>query len=149
MNTEQSNPSIFKISLTLLGDHLDPSKVSEILGMEPDRSWRKGDRASKDPAIIRERRTGIWKIIVTTTPESLNSDFRDLLSRFSECQAFSDFIPEIQQSKLAIFFAAAAQQVNSLDLRVDHQSIAIMARLGVEFYTVVAFDSDEDEPASL
>ena len=32
------------VTLTVVGEDLDPEAVSKVLGMEPDRSWRRGDR---------------------------------------------------------------------------------------------------------
>jgi hypothetical protein len=143
MDSEKTSSDICWIALTLVGSHLDPHKVTETLGMVPDTSWRKGDRASKDPAILRERRNGVWEVKIAPSINELTPGLIDLLNRFSKFQAFSDMIPEVEQANLGILVLGPAEAGKSVEIEMRRPLVALMAKLGVEFYMKVGLD-DED-----
>ena len=143
MESEKTDSGVCSISLALLGSHLDPQKVTETLGMEPDKSWRKGDRASNDPAIVRERRSGLWKVTITPSIDELTPRFIDLLNRFSKFQAFSDMIPEVEEAKLWILVFGRAEAVNLVEIEMSTPVLALMAKLGVEFYMNVGLGIED------
>jgi hypothetical protein len=69
-------------SLSLTGDDLDPSKVTELLGGSPTRAWRKGDDIRMRPDLPeRIARRGHWRKEATPTePENLDAQVLELLS---------------------------------------------------------------------
>jgi hypothetical protein len=143
MDSEKTRSGICSISLTLLGNHLDPHKVTETLGMEPDKSWRKGDRASKDPAILCERKSGIWEVTITPPIDELTPRLIDLLTTFNKFEAFSDMIPEVEQAKLWILVFGRAEAVNLVEIEMCKPVLALMAKLGVEFYMNVGLGIED------
>jgi hypothetical protein len=46
-------------ALRVMGDTLDPTEITRIIGVEPDFSARKGDQRSRRTGVVTQR-TGIW-----------------------------------------------------------------------------------------
>jgi len=63
-------------------EHLNPQHITDLLGMRPDKTWRKGDlKAARGVAT---RKEGCWKIATVpseNTTQSLNDHLRALLGR--------------------------------------------------------------------
>ena len=63
-----SADSAYGAMLVITADRLDPAKVTEALGLQPDQQWRKGDRASYRTASGELRKSesiydcGGWKL---------------------------------------------------------------------------------------
>lgn len=95
-----------RVSLRVFGDSLEPEEVSALLGREPTRFHRKGDKSSADGSSIEP--TGVWildsglsekseieeHVEALLSPVSNDSDeWASLTSRFSAsilCSAFLD-----------------------------------------------------------
>ena len=69
-------------SLSLTGEDLDPSKVTEVLGGRPTHSWRKGEDIRRRPDLPQKlARQGHWRKEATPTePEDVDAQVRELLS---------------------------------------------------------------------
>ncbi len=72
-----------RLTLWFLGEDLDPSQLTNLLGWMPKRSWVKGEiRRSKSGDTVRE--TGAWLFSVPDRePGDLDGQFKQLFSELS------------------------------------------------------------------
>ncbi|MDP1911755.1 DUF4279 domain-containing protein [Brevundimonas sp.] len=71
-----------KVSLRFAGEDLDPEVVSHALGLQPDKSYRKGEIASWGRFKGRAAESGSWHLSVPVSePGDLEAQITDLLAR--------------------------------------------------------------------
>lgn len=69
------------IAVRIIGDSLDPERLTRMLGVAPTLAKRKGEPAERDGATI-EQRTGIWSYALPASPEwELGDAIRTLLEQ--------------------------------------------------------------------
>lgn len=66
------------LMLRLFGDELEPELITELLGVEPTKAYRKGDSRNGN-ASVRER-TGLWLLEWHRSKECANSQLRRVLA---------------------------------------------------------------------
>jgi hypothetical protein len=68
-----------------MGDDLDPAVITQLLGCEPSRAQVNGEQLPTSQGGFRTARGGMWRLqTADRTPEDLNSQIGELLSKLSD-----------------------------------------------------------------
>lgn len=116
--------------LAIYGEQLDPDEVTKVLGLSPERSWRRGD--PKGARGVASRKEGCWKIETKRSQDcekDLNDHLLTLLERIAPVRGIVGALAErfTLQFECIIEFD---QEVPAL--HVDRQVMKAMSDLGGE-----------------
>ena len=73
-------------TLRIMGDNLDPTEITRLLGCAPDAAQTRGEEiAARIGASVRFAPMGIWRLsAMDREPEDLDAQIRDLLSKLTD-----------------------------------------------------------------
>ena len=124
---------MYKVSIYLLGDELDPDSVTALLGLKPDEFHRKGKRwtTSTNREVI--ERTGIWVVSAKTTSNDLNRVIGDVASKIDANAPFLMQLPGVEEAFLDVFIAIDADTDGggTCEFELTPQDVAELTRLGL------------------
>ena len=125
------------LSLCLYDDDLNPTSLSELLGLEPTRSHRKGETHGVDNSGI--WKTGAWIHKVTalapTTPQELASDLLESLP--DRDKLWQDLTAKY---RVVVWFGLYMETYNR-DFKIENAVLTRLAAIGAD----VVFDMYYDE----
>jgi hypothetical protein len=140
---------LIDVTVYLKGDSLDPDCVTRILGVEPERSWRKGERRTgKRPgAKTYVAKTGLWTTGVEKHPladEDIPLELPvlidELLQRFNKRKESLDQIAGVENAFLDILILGNVREdVGGAEFILSKEQIQKISRLGLGIHTTTSF----------
>ena len=140
-------------TIYLKGDLLDPDFVTKTLGIEPERSWRKGEkRTAKRPgAKTYVAKTGLWTTGVWKKRVADEDIFYEmpvvideLLQRFNRRKEPLDQIPGVENAFLDILILGnVKEEMGGTEFIVSKEQIQKISRLGLAIHTTTSFTEKE------
>lgn len=122
------------VSLYLLGDDLDPAKISKELGVIPTEARRKGERR-KSPTTGREyiNKTGLWSFVIDRDHAEVAKVMNSLLIALEPYKKSIGTLSGIQDAYFDVFVAALADgdDKGSCEFSIESAQLAMLARFGV------------------
>lgn len=122
---------MYKVSIYLLGDELNPDSVTVLLGVEPNESHRKGKRwtTSTNKEVI--ERTGIWVVSAKTTSNDLHRVLGDVTSKIDENAPLLKELAGVDEAYLDVFIAIDADTDGggTCEFELSPQDLAELGRL--------------------
>jgi hypothetical protein len=136
-------------TIYLKSDLLDPNFVTKTLGIEPERSWRKGEkRTAKRPgaktyvAKTRLWTTGMWKhpLVDDDIPHEVPVIIDELLQRFDGRKEPLDQIAGVENAFLDILILGnVKEEMGGTEFILSKGQIQKISRLGLAIYTTTSF----------
>ena len=140
-------------TIYLKGDLLDPDFVTKTLGIEPERSWRKGEkRTAKRPgAKTYVAKTGLWTtraekhpVVDEDIPHEVPAIINELLQRFNGRKEPLDQIPGVENAFLDILILGnVKEEMGGTEFIVSKEQIQKISRLGLAIHTTTSFTEKE------
>lgn len=98
--------SNYRVAIYLKGDNLDPEHLTQIIGLLPSESHRKGDRWITASGSEFEKKTGLWSLLI----KGDGVDISDAIVRLTSGANVSSFteLPGVEEECLDIFVAMDA-----------------------------------------
>ncbi|MGI8860108.1 MAG: DUF4279 domain-containing protein [Rubrobacteraceae bacterium] len=134
--------------LRIISDVLSPEEISRLVGMEPDRSWRKGEtgymgrRNSTMPDVI-EKNSGWVVYSRLSRSELVETQVEELLERV---RPYAGRIRTLSKSSDVVLSCAIyAHEEWNLELYVGNHLIHAIGALGADFWIDTYFLAGEDE----
>src|SRR3569833_4430395 len=132
-------------TIYLKGDMLDPDLVTKTLGIEPERSWRKGEKqtAKRPGAKTYVAKTGLWTTGVEKHP-LVDEDFfhevpviiDELLQRFFMRKESLDQIAGVENTFLDILILGnIKEEMGGTEFILSKEQIQKISRLGLAIHT--------------
>ncbi|HVZ37728.1 MAG TPA: DUF4279 domain-containing protein [Candidatus Kapabacteria bacterium] len=121
----------FTVELNLIGEHLDPERVTAILGLRPLRTARAGDaRSTPNGGCYQE---GFW-IHEVVSNDDIHECRDHLLNRLADAVA-----PHTRQLSDAgveriYFYYTMSSSIGLLNIRFKAQTMEKLSRLGADLY---------------
>ena len=81
-----SQDVLVTVSLYLLGDQLDPEKVSEELGIVPTKTRRKGEKRATAAGREYISKTGVWSLVMSQDHAEVAGVADNLLTALAQCK---------------------------------------------------------------
>lgn len=104
------------VAIYLRGDRLNPSDVSEILGIEPSRFQKKGELKSGSEKYV--AKLGLWMLKAQTNSTSISDQIGELLEKLKMLQTRLDQIEGVEEASLDIFIPMDKEVQNSQTVHV-------------------------------
>lgn len=133
------------VALYIHGADLEPSTVSDVLGVAPDKSHRRGERQAGKEGRTYLRKSGMWAVVSKLEPDSphLSDHLDQVLSRLNFDASAIARIPNVEDAYFDFFLARMSEKAASMDCEFEVQAkhIAAIARLGVPTrFTIAVVD---------
>ncbi len=86
-NKDDTFKTVVHISFGIKGDHFNPSDITDSLGLDPSRSWKKGDKyqsryRNKDGTFGMREAFRPWSIWELSSEKNVDSDLIELHSKY-------------------------------------------------------------------
>lgn len=128
----------FTVSLRIRHPHIEPSRITEVLGLQPQHSWKAGDphprRGSEASGAEGEYRDSYWTAQLmeqpqlSTTGVSVESVLVRTLDQLRRSQSFFDQL-NAEGGNLQLSISVLGREDFRLELSPD--TMALMGRLGI------------------
>jgi len=133
-----------KVSLRFSGDDLDPDFISNLLGCQPTKSYRKGDILSSKRS-SRVAHTGFWSLCdVEEDTNTLEMKVRRLLNRVSDHSAAWNSLSSFQGNVLCGVFIKDWNRGFSLSSELMQNLVERKLTIDFDIYCN-SFLEDDDE----
>lgn len=149
-----ADATLIKISIWLKGDQLDPEFVSEKLGIQPNRSHRKGDKGGGiRPGTKYLKKTGVWQFSVKDesrrTEDITEHIFNDvlklideLLQKFEGLQEPLDQMTGVTEAFLDILIIGDVKELAEVEFFLSKERLLRICQLGLGIYITTSFSDD-------
>ena len=118
-------------SLRISGDDLDPAVITMLLGCEPTQAQKQGQQiVGRKSGHVHRARTGMWRLEATRcTPEDLNTQIREILSRVSsDLTVWHDLASKY---RMEIFVGLFLNESNE-GMFIDTEAVKALGDRGIE-----------------
>lgn len=135
-------PPNVRVSLRVFGPDLEPTRLTDALGIEPSLSYRRGAPVSARH-IDAKRRQGMWLLESSSSPDSpLEQHITSLLERLSDTSSWLDHTQPFERD---LFCGVFLTHQNS-GLSLPPAVIKDIARLGLELNFDLYVETDDEPP---
>ena len=124
-------------TLRIVGDNLDPTEITRLLGCAPDAAQTRGEEiAARSGGSVRIARKGMWRLSATDRePEDLDAQIRELLSKLTDDLTVWASIAERHRVDL---FCGLFMREGNEGLSITPESLAALGlrriELGLDIY---------------
>jgi hypothetical protein len=139
-----SQDVLVTVGLYLLGEQLDPEKISEELGIVPTKARRKGEK--RETATGREyiSKTGVWSLVLSKDHAEVADVAANLLTALAHCKKPLKTLTGIQDAYFDVFIAGTADNdgEGSCEFEIDSAQLATLAQHGLPIRFKVSLGQD-------
>jgi hypothetical protein len=104
------------VALYIHGDDLNPSEITDRLGVTPDVARRKGDRRQLVSGSIATQKTGVWSRQLDTDAAGISAAALQLVAEFEASEQRLDLLPGVEAVTIDIYCALGVDEINSNNL---------------------------------
>lgn len=128
------------VTIRLLGDDLDPERVSKELRLLPSESHRKGQEEVTSTGQKFTRKTGYWAIWPDATSLLLSDHISQLASKIRGHRGRLDEVSGVQDSYLDVFIATHADEEGGGDVEFDlsREDLSALREIGLPVQFTIA-----------
>jgi hypothetical protein len=121
------------VAIYLRGDQLDPTDVTQSLGIVPTKSQKKCDRLISSTGKEASRRIGIWCVKAQSTSLTLSDHVAELMKLFGQNKRDLKLLKDVEDAYLDIFLASDQEgdSENSTTLLLHPSEINFISSLGL------------------
>ena len=135
-------------TLRIGGDGLNPKVCSELLGIIPDKQWRKGEPFMISPGRMHEKHSGLWMYETENRVKSNNPfdplpHVNHIIQVFSgKKMQFDKIRNDMKNVSVSIFITLG---VPSVTYTLDKQTLETILAIGVDDmnYTFIGIENEE------
>ena len=131
-----------EVALYLRGDDLDPAQVSQLLGLEPTKSQRKGEERLTSTNRKITAKVGLWALVAESKSNDLSVLIDELTSKIGDRAAAPlPSIPGVQEAFLDVFIAIDADREDgggTCEFQLSTEDLHSLKRVGVATRFTVA-----------
>lgn len=121
------------VTLYLRGDALDPEQASQLLGVKPSKSQKKGEErvTSTNRKIV--VKTGLWAFAAKSKTESISALVGELAFAIGDGVQNLPSIPGVQEAFLDIFMAIDAEPEGggTCEFELSFNDLRLLERFGI------------------
>ena len=117
------------VAIYLYGDQLEPSRVSEVLGVSPTCCRKKGELRSGKY----KQKTGMWSLESKAESDALADHIDELVNKLGEPEIPLDEIAMVDQGHLDICFLGPddGEERKTVEFTLSRKHISAIDRLGL------------------
>ncbi|MBB3291291.1 MULTISPECIES: DUF4279 domain-containing protein [unclassified Rhizobium] len=138
-NTEKAGT----VAVYIHGDNLEPERITDFLGVEPDEQWKSGDERLLSSGSSVKAKTGMWTLtvplkevdldhILAKLTETLGKNFLRILSVPGIDSAYAD----------VLLFISQRQADAGYTLRLPNSELAAVVNAGLDIQVTVSIAGD-------
>jgi hypothetical protein len=139
-----SQDVLVTVGLYLLGDQLDPEKVSEELGIVPTTARRKGEKRVTATGREYTSKTGVWSLVMSKDHAEVAGVAGNLLAALAHCRKPIRTLTDIHDAYFDVFIAGTADNdgEGSCEFEIDGAQLAALAQheLPIRFKVSIGHD---------
>jgi hypothetical protein len=134
----------FKIlaAIYLKGDALDPSRVSDLLGVSPSRSRHKGQKSHTSTDLEVTAKTGLWALEIEKDADSIDLPIAigELIRKVGTRVSDLKTIPGLEDAYVDVFIATDADGdgEGTCTFELSEQNLAALKSIGLPIHFTVA-----------
>lgn len=117
------------ISIYLRGNQLEPDYISNILGIQPSESQKKGELRPCSKQVI--AKIGVWSLVAQTDSRAIHDHIDELLGVIGTVQARLNQIDGVEDAYLDIFIALDDEGTRTAECRLSEKHLEELSRLGL------------------
>jgi hypothetical protein len=121
------------VSVYLRGDSLDPVTVSALLGIEPSKSQRKGERRTTSSNREVTAKIGVWAIVADASSSGLQAVLDEITTRFRDNRLNLSKITGVEEAYVDVFVAidAEADGGGTCNFQLSKENVSALDALGL------------------
>lgn len=100
--------SLYRVAIYLKGDNLNPDEITQLLGVKPARSHRRGDRTLTQTGVEAVKKTGLWSLSVESRSKEVSEMLIDLFGEIGPNVGLLRNTPSIEEAYFDVFMAENA-----------------------------------------
>lgn len=119
------------VALYLYGTELDPLVITQIIGVKPTKSWRRGERiAGEKSGSEFTAKIGLWMLKSTSRSKELSDHLHELLTCLNKKRLDKiEHIKGVQHAKIDVYLLPESGEDATLSL--DGCDLLILGQLGL------------------
>jgi hypothetical protein len=126
----------FSVEVNLIGTNLDPDRVTALLGLEPVKTARAGDRRSTNSEALHEH--GFWAYEVSSNDDVTECRDHQLICLAQAIEPHRDALRDAGVERIYFYFTLSSF-VGLLNIRFKNETLRMLADLGADLH-VSCFD---------
>lgn len=130
----------FEVTLYLHGEGLDPVQTSQLLGIEPTKSQRKGEEqfTSTNRKVI--AMVGMWALVAQSDSDELSVLIDELALKIGDKADLLSTVPGVQKAFLDVFIAMDAEPEGgeTCELQLSAENLLSLKRFGIDTHITMA-----------
>jgi len=129
-----------EVGLYLQGEDLDPAQISQLLGLEPTKSQRKGDErfTLTNRKVI--AKIGMWALMAQSDSNDLSVLIDELASKIGDKAVLLSTASEVQEAFLDVFIATDAEPEGggTCEFQLSAEDLISLKRFEIATHITVA-----------
>lgn len=132
------------VSLYLLGDDLDPIRISNELGVTPTEARRKGEKRKSSTGSEYVNKTGLWCLVIDRDHAEVVDVTASLLAALEPSKKSLSALPGVQDAYFDVFVAGLADGDGEgvCEFAIESDQLASLARFGLPIRFTVSIGHD-------
>lgn len=127
---------LISVALYLRGQNLDPTLVSNVLGIQPTRSQKRGGFKADSTRFV--AKIGMWTLKVKSDARPLVDLIGELLQRIGDPPTPLNKIEGVEDAQLDVFFALDDKKKGTVEFTMTVNQIARLSQLGLSLCVTVS-----------
>lgn len=129
------------VAIYLHGDDLEPQRLTELLGIEPDTSWKSGEERRLSSGTTVRAKTGLWTLSAPVTDHDANGAVKRLTDALGENFPRVSSMPGVESAYMDIFLCITQEQSDAgYTLELSNSKLAAIANAGLGLQMTISLD---------